>query len=537
MQKTRKKKNNSKAQQLIDPQRSKLYTATLQQIGEAIKRSELAKAQQLITEIQLKDRNNPDALARTAEIYCIQAKYEYAQSLLNSLLLDYPGNPMLQLLLVQTELGQQQLSDAKQRLFTILPALSNHVEEALLAAQLLEQLGEIHSAIELLERILGDSPTNTACINGLAQLLMFIGEQEKAQALFKKLVQLQPKNMAAIRLYTISNKVPADDPILSKALKLWQQPAAPRDRAQLGFALGKAFQDRGDLRQAFEYYLQANRAYRQCINFNNNDIRIHFDTLKQYLHPDKLKFRAQPDTQLKPIFIIGMPRSGSTLVEQILSSHSEVHGAGETKLFYQLVQQQHRIWQKPFPIGVERYQQKHFQQLADGYRQQIHNPDSKTIIVDKGLHNFYYLGLITHCFPNAKIIHCQRDPLDTCLSIFTNFFSEGGHGYAYQLDELGSYFKLYQDLMMHWQKHFGASFLNLNYEELAANPGQHIRLLLESCELPFEQNCIDFHQQQRRSVKTMSNTQVNQPINSNRINRWHSCEDLYQPLAEALQEQ
>ena len=508
----------------------------MQQIGEAIKRSELAKAQQLITEIQHKDRNNPDALARTAEIYCIQAKYEYAQSLLNSLLPDYPSNPTLQLLLVQTELGQQQLTDAKQRLFTILPALNNNVEQVMLAAQLLEQLGEIHNAVALLQRTTKKFPTNSQCINGLAQLLMFIGEQEKAQALFKKLVQLQPKNMAAIRLYATSTKVPTDDPILSKALKLWQQTAPPRDRAQLGFALGKAFQDWGELRQAFEYYLQANRAYRQCINFNNNDIQIHFDALKQHLHPDKLKYRAQSDAQLKPIFIIGMPRSGSTLVEQILASHSAVHGAGETDLFYQLVQQQHRIWQQPFPIGVERYQQKHFQQLADSYRKQIHNPAGKPIVVDKGLHNFYYLGLIVHCFPNAKIIHCQRDPIDTCLSIFTNFFSEGGHGYAYQLDELGGYFQLYQDLMAHWQQHFGTSFLTFDYEELAANPEQQIRLLLDYCALPFEQSCIDFHQQQR-SVKTMSNTQVNQPINSNRINRWHSCEDLYKPLAEALQEQ
>jgi hypothetical protein len=236
-----------------------------------------------------------------------------------------------------------------------------------------------------------------------------------------------------------------------------------------------------------------------------------------------------------PLFILGMPRSGTTLVEQILASHSEVFGAGELRTFERSVGGLDGPDGAPasFPEGVASLSAEQFRRLGAIYVEGVAPMASAQRITDKMPLNFLFIGLIHLALPNARIIHTRRDPVDTCLSCFSTLFT-GEHRVAYELGELGRYYRAYERLMAHWRGVLPMGvMLEVTYEDLVADFDREARRIVAHCGLEWEDACFDFHLT-RRPVRTASAAQVRQPIYKSSVGRWRPYKHLLRPLLEAL---
>ena len=235
------------------------------------------------------------------------------------------------------------------------------------------------------------------------------------------------------------------------------------------------------------------------------------------------------------ICIIGMPRSGTSLTEQILASHHAISGAGELKEIFNITTaiSARLDGQPPYPAFMPQLSDELCQEMALRYQNKLQQvSDSSTYVTDKMPQNFFYLGLISRLFPEAHIIHCQRDPRDTCLSCYFQDFS-GSHNYANNLETLAHYYKSYQRLMQHWQTVLETPILSLRYEELVSTPETTIKTMLDFLGLEWDDNCLDFHNS-KRVITTASYNQVRQPINQGSVARWHHYEKDIQPLLDGL---
>ncbi|MEJ2452406.1 MAG: sulfotransferase [Gammaproteobacteria bacterium] len=303
---------------------------------------------------------------------------------------------------------------------------------------------------------------------------------------------------------------------------------------ELAFALGKVYADLKLDAQSFEYYRQGNALKRATLDYSIGQDRELFAAIKQTVTSEFLQRHAGTGCDdATPIFIIGMPRSGTTLTEQILASHSQVHGAGELNELKFLIERACESHTQEFPQGLLGLNKTELSAIASTYLERLHAyAPGAPRITDKMPHNFLYLGLIHLLFPKAKIIHCLRNPMDNALSIYRALFARS-HAYAYDLEELGQYYHLYQDLMAHWRELMPGGFYELRYEDLVSDQETQTRRLLDYCELPWEDACLEFYQTSR-VVRTASLAQVRQPMHRNSVEAWRRFERQLQPFVQAL---
>jgi tetratricopeptide (TPR) repeat protein len=308
-----------------------------------------------------------------------------------------------------------------------------------------------------------------------------------------------------------------------------------RSRLNLHFALAKAFEDLGQPDRSFQHQLSGNAVKRAAIQYDEAKMLDSFGRIKRVFSPDMLKRlpRAAVSSEL-PIFVLGMPRSGSSLVEQILASHPQAVGAGELPDLPTLARDLGPDQGPFFPEFVERMGAADLQALGDAYVSGLRRRDARALrIVDKQPENFRLIGLIHHCLPGAKIVHTRRDAVDSCLSIYSKLFS-AEMGYAYDLGEIGRYWRAYEDLMAHWRAVLPeGSFLDIDYEALVADQEGQTRRLLEFCGLEWDEACLQFHRTDR-PVRTASAAQVRKPLYSSAVGRWRPRPEQLAPLLEGL---
>lgn len=400
---------------------------------------------------------------------------------------------------------------------------------------LLVDLNRIDDAERMFQRAVALQPRNAEAHSQLGLIFRTRGDRVQAVASYRRAVALNPKYGEAHRGLAHSRTYTEYDKDVELMEQIYQAADTPeQERMLLGFALGKVFDDLKRYDEAFGYLLEGNRLKRNSFNYSiSNTIRM-FENHKKYLGREfGERHRPHATTDATPIFILGMPRSGTTLVEQILASHPDVHGAGEVVFLRTLSDAAERLTGQSFPLGVEKLPAGALNDAAASYLSQLKAVGGGArFITDKLPHNFLRIGLIQAVLPNAKIIHCEREPLDTCLSIFQQNFS-GHHGYASNLEELGQYYRLFQELMTYWHEQLLHPFYRLNYERLTTDTEAEVRALLEYCNLPFHADCLHFHKTER-VVNTPSAGQVREPMYRNSVARWKNYERHLQPLQRAL---
>lgn len=400
--------------------------------------------------------------------------------------------------------------------------------------------GEISKAEECFSAALQLRPGYSCAIAGQAGILEKQGRADEAYQLMKPVIEggdLTSDNAAATfaRLSGSAGKREEAEAYLRKMLEHGSFHVDAR--TNLLFSLGDLNDKLGRFDAAFEYYRQGNelkpyRYDRSATVRQFDDLIANFSSGKMAAFPKAF----MPETV--PLFILGMPRSGTTLVEQILASHPLVFGAGELETMKQLVEKLPATTNSsgPYPFCLDALRQENLQALADEFMRQVLALSAGAQvarITDKMPHNFQHIGLIRLLFPESPIIHCVRDPMDTCLSIYFHDFA-GRHPYAYDLESLGHYYRQYQRLMAHWREVLQVPMFEVRYEEMVADQERVSRALVDFCGLGWDERCLRFHKTERL-VNTASYQQVRKPIYKSSAGRWRNYERYLRPLQEALE--
>lgn len=304
---------------------------------------------------------------------------------------------------------------------------------------------------------------------------------------------------------------------------------ASREAILLRFALGKIHDDLGNTERSFRHFETANRYHRLGKTDTIDDARNTVAAVREIFSSQSV-ILLQEEINYQPLFILGMPRSGTTLVEQILASHPQVHGGGELPLMGQ--------WCYGYVRLYAQYHQQaplnnYLPQLREHYVQGLRQLSSCRDITDKMPMNFLWLGFILSAFPTARIIHTERNPMAVCWSIFRTPFSGTSNGYACDLADIGAFYRLYHDLMIFWKERFSQPIYTLNYENLTIRQEAETRKLLEYCELQWDTACMEFYRNPRE-VRTSSSVQVRRPMYQGSSEAWQRFEPFLGPLKRAL---
>ena len=400
--------------------------------------------------------------------------------------------------------------------------------------------GKLDQAMAQYQQAIALNPNYAEPHKNLAKGLKELGQFDQAAAHYEQALAIRPDYAEAHYDRTdLKTFHPGDADLAAlEALAADTGRLPPGKKLYIHFALGKALEDVGEYGRAFEHLLQGNALKRREVHYNEAAYQQYLRSIAEVFDSRLLdRFAGVGNPSPAPIFVLGMPRSGSTLVEQILASHPQVHAAGELWSLDRVVQAVSDSAGRtvPFPQSISGLDADSYRRLGQAYLASLPTPpEGKTRITDKMPKNFVYIGLIRLILPNARIIHTRRDPLDTCVSIFSRLFTSG-LTYSYDLAELGRYYRGYYELMAHWRSVLPAgAMLEISYEDIVDNIEAEARRLIDYCGLPWDDRCLSFHQASR-PITTPSNVQVRQPLYRSSVQRWRRYEAYLQPLLAELE--
>ena len=403
--------------------------------------------------------------------------------------------------------------------------------------------GQAERALEHFQRALALNPKLGDAYNNMGNALKEIGRFQEAETAYLEAIRLDPSNTGIYVNLADSKTFTPDEPVLSamEALAAKPEGLSKTECMHLDFALGKAYADLKDYNRSFTHLLAANLAKRATISYDEKSAFALFDRIEAVFTPELIVAKSGGgDASSMPIFVIGMPRSGTTLVEQIIASHPMVHGAGELRNLNDVILTVRGPDGKtiPYPEFVPALTSEALEQIGTRYIESLsplvpERPENYERVTDKMPSNYYFVGLIHLALPNAKIIHTVRDPVDTCVSCFSKLFS-AEQNHTYNLGELGRYHKRYQRLMDHWHRVLPAGrILDVRYEGVVTDLATEARRIIAHCGLPWDDRCLSFYET-NRPVRTASATQVRQPIYTSAVGRWRAYEQYLGPLLAGL---
>jgi tetratricopeptide (TPR) repeat protein len=399
-------------------------------------------------------------------------------------------------------------------------------------SQSLRERGEIKEAKRVLTQILEIDASYVPALNAMGSIYVEYGKFDEAQAMFDQALAIDPDNVGAwASLVTVRKMTPEDRPWLEKAEQLLAKGLPKTRESGLRFAMGKFCDDTKDYDNAFAHYQRGNELKK---TFGKPYLReYHAAVIDHLIHAYDIQVMhtRQPGSSdsMRPVLIVGMPRSGTSLTEQILASHPDTFGAGELRYWGQQMERHRKA------ICTAGFDEALVRQAAQGYLEELQShSDSATRVVDKMPGNFMSVGFIHSVFPNARILHTMRNPVDTCLSIYFQNFNLG-HTYASDLEDLAVYYRQYHRLMAHWRKVMPKDrFLELPYEQLVEDQEGWSRKIIEFIGLEWDERCLEFYKTERK-VGTASNWQARQPIYKTSKERWRNYERHIGPLLPLLE--
>lgn len=401
------------------------------------------------------------------------------------------------------------------------------------------QCGRFDEALGYFDRILNALPGDPVTLTSKGHALKTRGQPEDAIQAYREAIVAHRWHGEAY--YSLANlkTYKFTDPELETLLSVQDNSNLGfMDRVYVHFALGKAFEDRKDYQQSFCHYERGNLLKKSQSRYQAQLISADFESQKAVCDREFFAQRqswgcSRPD----PIFIVGLPRAGSTLLEQILSSHSQVDGTLELPNILSLSQHLRRRKRdgtsQDYPAILAELSADDFREFGETYIRdtRIHRKDAP-FFIDKMPNNFRHLGLIRLMFPNAKIIDARRNPMACCFSAYKQLFADGQE-FSYSLTDLGHYYRDYVELMAHWDNVLPGYVLRVENEALIADFENEVRRLLDFCGLPFEENCLHYYQTER-DIRTPSSEQVRKPISRAGVDQWRNFEEFLDPLKSAL---
>ena len=400
-------------------------------------------------------------------------------------------------------------------------------------ANCLTQVNEISKAEVIYKEILKKEKNNSSALNGIATIYRLNGKFKEAEILYRQIIETDKANYKAYYGFSQCKKFTANNESVFEKLK---NEIKIKPNTLGYFALAKINDDLGDYSKATTYYRKANERRDKKIDFRKIEYSNKIKTIRGVFNVEyKKKIKFHGHTSELPIFILGAPRSGTTLIEQIIASHPKIYGAGELSFIKQIAYEKDitENQRESFPKKVLTFSNLH--RDAEIYLSKINSIlDNQNIlrVTDKMPSNFIYLGYILSMFPNAKIIHLERHPVDTCLSIyFQNFTS--AHEYSFNLDNLVFFYHEYFNLMKYWKGLYGDKILTIQYNDIVNNTENTAKSIINYCNLDWDTNCLKHHKTER-VIHTSSQWQARQPIYKSSQDRWKNYEAYFPELADGL---
>jgi tetratricopeptide (TPR) repeat protein len=520
-----------------------------QHLGEAhaaLANHRLDAAEALLRAQLARDSRDPEALRLLAEIAAeredyVEAERWYAQSLSIA-----PGYSRARFDLARTLHTQQKAQPMLPLLERLLRLEPNSLPYRSLQASAFGLLGQNELARKLLESLLHEFPRNETLLIHYGNILRTGGSSEEAIAAYRKGAELRPSyGEAWFCLANLKTFRFTDAEIRTMQEQAAATDLGDEDRLQLEFALGKALEDRSEFASSFEHYVRGNALRRRAV-FYEADVndRLVESLQKMYSGEFFAARRGSGCAARDPIFIVGLPRSGSTLLEQILASHSQVEGTRELPdiqgFALELGIRASRGGKAKIPQSIESLTHEKLNALGRRYLEQTRPSRLRGTphFIDKMPSNFFHVGLIQLILPNARIIDARRSPLSCCFSNFKQHF-QAGVWFSYSLDDIGRFYRSYVQLMTHYDNVLPGRVHRVYYETLVSDLEGEVRRLLEYCGLPFEEQCLRFHET-RRVVQTASSEQVRRPLFAEGVDQWRNFEpwlgDLKRVLGDVIQQ-
>ena len=483
-----------------------------------------------------------EAYNNLANLHAAQKKEVEALRVLGDALKFAPKNPQTLLITARIQMRRNNYPAAEQAVRLALKEQPENSEALTILGQVLHETDRYDEAIEVLEQALKVNPNSPEAQNFYGVALKSVGRLDEARDHIMTALKLNGGMWGAYANLNdlVDFSKGEGEELFNRMEAIFQSAKNPESEPfiPLHFAYGKALDDHGEHERALKHYITGGKMKRAQLQYNEVEMFEFFDAIREAFPKEAFENRKYDGLDdERPVFIIGMPRSGSTLVEQILSSHPDVYGAGEVKYLSQaLGQLRDRFPSLPkFPQMMGKITPGQLDILAKKYLGALSAGagDAKRI-TDKLLTNYFFVGLIHLLYPKAKFVNTQRDPVDTCLSGFTKLFKDD-MPHSYDLAELGRYYGKYRELMEHWNKVLPKGVLTtVHYEDVVTDTEKEAKALIEFIGLDWNPKCLDFHKSDR-PVKTASVAQVRKPIYKTAVKRWKKYGDGLQPLVDAIE--
>jgi tetratricopeptide (TPR) repeat protein len=511
----------------------------LLQAGIDLHDGKLARAEQACREHLRSHPRDVEGMRLLAEIGLKLGVLDDAEFLLESCLFFQPNHRAARYEYIRVLHKRQRFAQALEQAKLLLDSEpGNLLYRSVHAAELLA-VGDYQAALDIYDTLIAEDPHDPMKFLHRGHALKTVGRPEDAVASYRGAAAIRPDlgdaywSLANLKTYRF------EEPEFARMLAAEADSAtSAEDRYHLCFALGKAFEQRGDHDRSFTFYERGNRLKRSELRYRNDrllqEMRLQQEVFtREFLERHEGIGCPAPD----PIFIVGLPRAGSTLLEQILASHPQVDGTLELPNVLAIANRLNgrgTVQTAPrYPAVLRDMPDEAFAKLGQQYlaETRLHRQGAPRF-TDKMPNNFRHIGLISLMLPGAKIIDARRDPMACCFSAFQQLFAEGQE-FSYDLTDLGEYYRAYVDLMDHWDRVLPGRILRVNHEDVVADLDREVRRLLDFCGLPFDERCLRFHETDR-PVRTASSEQVRQPLNTRGVEQWRRYEGHLGPLREAL---
>jgi tetratricopeptide (TPR) repeat protein len=501
--------------------------------------NEIHDAEELLRRYLLTHGNHVEGMRLLAQIGVKMDVIDDAEILLESALVLAPEYDALRYDYVQVLLRRHKHVRAREELDKLLQKHPDNRDYRTTYATICTGFGDSEKALLMYRKVLAETPDGPELHLSIAHALKTVGCTAEAIQSYRAAAAARPRfgdaywSLANLKTYRFTD---------AEIAQMRADEASPRigleDRYHMCFALGKALEDRGEYGESFAFYERGNTLKKSECRYLPEPLERNARLQAEVCTRDFFDARQGAGCDSRaPIFIVGLPRSGSTLLEQILASHSKVEGTMELADIPRLVQdlqgRETRDSIPRYPGILAEFKPEEFRRLGETYlADTCAYRSGKPFFIDKMPNNFRHLGLIHLMLPNAKIIDARRDPLACCFSNYKQLFASGQQ-FTYSVEDITRYYRMYVDLMAHWDRALPGKIMRVQHEDIVDNLEANVRRILEFCDLDFEPACVDFHKTARR-IHTASSEQVRQPINREGLDQWRHYEPWLGPLKAAL---